>query len=215
MFRSMFRWLLLLIVLASLGGAVGYLAAGRGTPPVLAINKPERLAGRTGTLEVTAEAPGAVFTELRIVLEQNGRTLPLFSLDDPQSSQSAETEGNRITITRPFGKAAIPDLAAGPARIVVSATRPAFFDLRTLSASSARDIQVKLDPPAVSVLSTNHYINHGGSEAVVYRVAPADTASGVRVGNLEYQGYPADAGDPSVKIAFFALLHEQDLTTPV
>jgi murein DD-endopeptidase MepM/ murein hydrolase activator NlpD len=211
----MFRWLLLLVVLAVLGGAAGYLVAGQGTPPVLSINKPDRLAGRTGTLEITAEAPDAVFTALTVTLEQNGRMLPLFALDDPKSSMAAATEGDRVTITRPFGKAAIPELVQGPARIVVSATRPAFFNLRTLQASAEKDIQVKLDPPAVAVLSTKHYINHGGSEAVVYRVTPAETASGVRVGNLEYQGYPADSADPSVKIAFFALLHEQDLATPI
>jgi hypothetical protein len=32
--------------------------------------------------------------------------------------------------------------------------------------------------------------NHGGSEFVVYRVTPADAASGVRVGDKEYPGFP-------------------------
>ena len=42
----------------------------------------------------------------------------------------------------------------------------------------------------------------------------------MRVGDIEYAGYPAaGAGvagaDPSTKIAFFALLHDQDLHTPI
>jgi len=61
-------------------------------------------------------------------------------------------------------------------------------------------------------------VNHGGSEMVVYRTSPPGVASGVRVGDVEYAGFPApgaggpvQAADPSVKVAFFALLHDQDL----
>ena len=69
----------------------------------------------------------------------------------------------------------------------------------------------------VAVLSTFHYVNHGGSEFVVYRATPADVESGVRVGNIEYPGYPASAvgikSDPALRVAFFALLFDQDLNT--
>jgi murein DD-endopeptidase MepM/ murein hydrolase activator NlpD len=63
-------------------------------------------------------------------------------------------------------------------------------------------------------LSTKHYINHGGAEFVVYRVTPPDVASGVRVGDVEYPGFPI-GGDPSLKGAFFALLWDQPLNAPV
>jgi murein DD-endopeptidase MepM/ murein hydrolase activator NlpD len=78
---------------------------------------------------------------------------------------------------------------------------------------------VRLEPPRVAVLSTFHFINHGGAEFVVYRATPADVASGVRVGDLTYPGFPAaGAGitaDESTRVAFFALAHEQDLNTPI
>jgi murein DD-endopeptidase MepM/ murein hydrolase activator NlpD len=122
-------------------------------------------------------------------------------------------------VSRPFGKQAVPDLQAGPARLVVSAARPSFLGLRELSATATKDVEVRLDPPRIEILSTHHYINHGGSEMVVYRTTPPDAASGVRVGEFEYQGYPASGAgvsgaDPSLKVAFFALLHDQDLKTP-
>ena len=76
-------------------------------------------------------------------------------------------------------------------------------------------MQVRLEPPRVAVLSTFHYINHGGSEFVVYRATPADVESGVRVGDKEYPGFPASGagitGDPALRVAFFALLYDQDL----
>jgi murein DD-endopeptidase MepM/ murein hydrolase activator NlpD len=75
-------------------------------------------------------------------------------------------------------------------------------------------------PPQVGVASQFHYINHGGSEMIVYRVRPADVDSGVRVGEYEYPGYPAtgaglEAADPGLRVAFFALQWDQDVKTPI
>jgi murein DD-endopeptidase MepM/ murein hydrolase activator NlpD len=44
--------------------------------------------------------------------------------------------------------------------------------------------------------------------------------SGVRVGDVEYVGFPAagagaSSSDPALKVAFFALLHDQDLREPI
>ena len=82
-----------------------------------------------------------------------------------------------------------------------------------------RDVQVQLEPPRVSVLSTFHYVNHGGAEFVVYRATPANVESGVRVGDQTYPGFPASGvgvkSDDATRVAFFALLHDQDLNTPV
>jgi len=68
-------------------------------------------------------------------------------------------------------------------------------------------------------VSTHHYVNHGGSEMVVYRASPPDVRSGVRVGDVEYPGFPASgagvAADPALEVAFFALLHDQDLNAPI
>src|SRR5207248_9027763 len=83
-----------------------------------------------------------------------------------------------------------------------------------------KDFQVRLEPPRVSVVSTHHYVNHGGSEMVGYRATPPGVASGVRVGEVEYGGFPASGAgvanaDPSLKVAFFALLYDQPLNAPI
>jgi hypothetical protein len=83
---------------------------------------------------------------------------------------------------------------------------------RTLSSAASKDFRVRLDPPRVAVVSMKHYLNHGGSELVVYRATPPDVQSGVRVGAIEYPGF-ALGGD--LKAAFFALLHDQPLNTPI
>jgi murein DD-endopeptidase MepM/ murein hydrolase activator NlpD len=223
----MFRWLTALVVFAVLIIAGAYVLAGRTSPPRLTIDKPDRSIGQTGTLEITAEAPGARLTALTVMLEQNGRMTPLFSLDRTQAATVTTIDPNRLRVSRPFGKQHVPEMQAGAARLVVSATRRSFLGLRALSSTASKDIQVRLEPPRVAVLSTHHYVNHGGSEMVVYRATPADAESGVRVGDVDYPGFalaaagspgaqPRGGGaDPGTRVAFFALLFDQNLKTPI
>jgi murein DD-endopeptidase MepM/ murein hydrolase activator NlpD len=93
------------------------------------------------------------------------------------------------------------------------------YGLREAESQLVRDVEVRLEPPRVEVRSTLHYINHGGAEFVVYRATPADVDSGVRVGDQTYPGYPASGagipGDEATRVAFFGLLHDQDLNTPI
>jgi len=74
---------------------------------------------------------------------------------------------------------------------------------------------VRLEPPRISVVSTHHYVNHGGAEFVAYRATPDDVLSGVRVGDVEYPGFALGASDASVKGAFFALLYDQPLNAKI
>jgi murein DD-endopeptidase MepM/ murein hydrolase activator NlpD len=219
--ESMFRWLLVLVVVIALGVTGAFVVAGRGGPPLLTINKPDRVIGQASALDVTAQAPNARFTTLTVTVEQNGHAYPLFALDPSLTAGNSasgatvtQINRNQLRITGPLGKRSVPDLTSGAARVIVTATRPSFLNLRTLTSTATRDLQVRLEPPRIAVVSSHHYVNHGGSEMVVYRVTPPDVASGVRVGDIEYPGFPT-GGDPSVKAAFFALLFDQDLNTPI
>lgn len=209
----MLRALVAIVVTIGLITGAIYVAAGRGAPPKIAIGKPDKAVGQTGALEVTAEAPNARFTALTVALEQNGRTIPLFTLtgDAPGLTQ---VDSDHVKITRDIGKRALPELQAGAARIVVSATRPSFLNLRHLSSTATKDFQVRLEPPRIAVISTHHYVNHGGSEFVVYRATPPEVTSGVRVGDIEYKGFPVDP-TKGENAAFFALLWDQDLHTRI
>jgi len=228
----MFRWLATLLVLLALAAGIAYVVAGRGAPPRVTINQPTRFVGQTGSLDVIAEAPNAKFTTLDITLEQDGRRVPLFALGSAQQATVAPLDSNQIRVSRAIGKQSIPELHSGNARIVVTATRPSFLNLRQLTSTASKDIQVRLEPPRIAVVSTKHYVNLGGSELVVYRATPPDVMSGVRVGDVEYPGFPASgatvartdgpagtsggsnaSGD--LKVAFFALLHDQDPRTPI
>jgi murein DD-endopeptidase MepM/ murein hydrolase activator NlpD len=220
----MLRWLAGLLFVVALAAGAAYIIAGRGAPPTLTIAKPDRVVGQSGALEVNASAPGARFTALTIALEQNGKTTPLYTLGGSMGGNAgaavANADPNTLKITRGIGKKDVPELQQGTAKIVVTATRPSMLKLRELSSTTSRDFRVQLEPPRISVLSTKHYLNLGGSEMIVYKASPPEVQSGVRVGNVEYQGFPASGmnmpgADANTKVAFFALLHDQNLNTRI
>jgi murein DD-endopeptidase MepM/ murein hydrolase activator NlpD len=216
--RSLLTFLLSLIVLSGLIAGGAWLWAGRQPGPAITIRGPEKFVGQASALDLMVETPDGQFAQVTAVVEQGGKSFPVFELDPASQPAPAADNANRLYVSRPLGKRSIPDLQAGPARIVVSAARPVLFGRRLVSTTVTRDVEVRLTPPRVSVLSTFHYINHGGSEFVVYTATPPDVESGVRVGNREYRGYPGTAvglADPSLRVAFFALLHDQPLDAPI
>jgi murein DD-endopeptidase MepM/ murein hydrolase activator NlpD len=215
---AMRRLLALVIILALIAGGA-WLAAGRAAGPTLEIARPTKLIGQTGELAVTIDSPTALKT-LNVAIEQGDQRIPIFSLPGDSSARLTQESDRRFRLTRSIGKQSVPQLAAGKARIVITASRAVLFGYREVSSTAAREVEVRLIPPRVAVTSLHHFINHGGSEMVVYRVTPADAESGVHVGDKVYPGFPASGAgvagaDASLKVAFFALLWDQDLNTPI
>lgn len=215
----MFRAIVLITLVIAVGlGAGLWVAAGRADGPTIEVISPVGLVGRSAQFAATVEAPQAELVALEAVIAQDSAVFPLFSLDLPAEADIRQEGPDRVRIIRTFDRTSHPDLRAGPAQIQVTATRPVLYGLRERTTTVLVDVEVRLTPPRLSVASSFHYVNHGGAELVVYRVEPPDATSGVRVGDLEYPGYPArpDATtDTGLRLAFFALLHDQDLQTPI
>jgi murein DD-endopeptidase MepM/ murein hydrolase activator NlpD len=218
--RFLVRALLFIVLLAAIGFGAGYWLAGRQAGPSIDLRSPDRFVGQSTPLEFLVEAPGGQFARIDAFVEQGGQTTAVFTLDSTQQpAGEVKQEGaDRIWIIRPIGKQAIPSLAAGPARVIITAARPVFYGLREATTTVTRDLEVRLEPPRVGVLSLHHFVNHGGAEFVIFRATPADVSAGVRVGDIVYPAFPGTAvglSDPAVRVAFFALSHEQDLGTPI
>ena len=206
------KLVVLIVVLLFLAGAA-YVVAGFQAPPAVTFTKPGDFAGASVPIEF--HVASSTTPAVDIVFEQNGTrhavTAPPPGTLDVKTSASAQT---------------VPGLTvqAGPAKVIVTASRKV-WGLRTVSTEVTRTFTIRLEKPRVSVVSTKHYINLGGSEMIVYRATPADVVSGVRVGNIEYPGFPLAGakveglkidGDPStLRAAFFALRYDQDVKTPM
>jgi murein DD-endopeptidase MepM/ murein hydrolase activator NlpD len=206
------RKIIALALILLTGLVVAYVAAGFVAGPAIVIDQPQKFAGATIPVTFHPQVAGGAPMSYRVYFEQGGvRTLAA-------SGTTAEPVTTRISAAAPAGL----KIQAGPARIIVEASRKV-WKLRELTSEAATDITIRLEKPRVSVASTKHYINLGGSEMVVYRATPADVESGVQVGDLEYPGFPASGvkvdgavlTDPALRVAFFALRYDQAVNVPM
>jgi hypothetical protein len=203
------RKLLVLLALV-LAFVAAWFIAGRGAGPEVVMKWPTSAIGQSGQLEVEITAPKGRLTTLDVVLTQGENRFPVFTLSDAGSAAMTPAGENRFRFVDSIGKRHTPELVEGPAVIQVTAGQPVLFGLQQTKTTLTRPLTVRLTPPSVAVLSTHHYINHGGSEMVVYRATPAGVPSGVRVGDREFRGFPASGAgitspDSSLHVAFFAL----------
>ena len=213
------RKLLVLVTLAVVF-VIAWLIAGRGTGPAITMEWPTSAIGQSGELVLLIDAPKGRLTMLVVTLTQGENRIPVFTLEGGESTAVTPAGENRFRFARSIGKRHNPELVEGPAVVEVIAGQPTLFGLQQTKTTLTRPVTVRLTPPRVAVLSTHHYINHGGSELVVYRASPPDVPSGVRVGDRAFRGFPASgasitSSDSSLHVAFFALSWDQDVNIPI
>ena len=216
-----FGLLLSVLVVAAF---VAFVLAGFRAGPTIQITRPEKFVGASTPVEVVIDVPTADPSSVTIVFEQDGRSTTIPHLDPSTVGvrDGGATPG-QTTIVAMVSRQVVPMLATGAGKIKVTATRPVLWGLRTVSSDASRDVTVRLEKPRIEVVSTHHYINVGGTEAIVYKVQPTDVVSGVTVGDLTYPGFPASGAtaegvvvqDPALRIAFFALRYDQAESTPM
>jgi murein DD-endopeptidase MepM/ murein hydrolase activator NlpD len=218
--RLLVRTLLLLLVICGLALGGAYYFAGSQPGPSLDVRSPDKLLGANSQLEFFVESPGGRFSAIDAVFEQGGQTTTVFSLDPSQqpAGEVKQASADRIWIIRPLSKEVLPNLKPGPAKLTITATRPVLYGLRQARTQVTRDLEVRLEPPRVGVLSIHHFVNHGAAEFVVFRATPPDVAAGVKVADVVYPAFPGSSvgiADPAVRVAFFAIAYDQDLNSQI
>jgi murein DD-endopeptidase MepM/ murein hydrolase activator NlpD len=217
------RKVLVLLLLVLVGCGIAFWYAGRLSGPTIAITKPTKLVGAVTPVEVTVTAPGGRIGSVHVFFDQDGKSTDLASLAATDVAALHPDASGAVRIAKQISKEAVPGVRTGPAEIRVVADRPVLFGLRTVTSGATQPVQVRLEKPSISVVSTHHYINVGGAEMVVYRVKPMDIESGVMVGEHEYPGFPASGAavadvhltDPALRVAFFALLWDEPASTNI
>ena len=211
--------LLSVVVLLIVAAGVAYYLAGQEPGPIVSIHGPSVMGSGSATFDASVDMMGTRLTRVEARLEQNGKTYPVFSLASPGDARFVQETPDRLRVTRAVASSQFAGVKDGQARLVITAERSVLFGLRKAETSSSRDVKIRLTPPSISVVSTHHYVKLGGAEMIVYRVAPPDVASGVQVGDRYFPGFPATgiaggkAIDPSLRLAFFSLAFDQDVST--
>ncbi len=199
------RGILVLFLLAAL--AVVAMGAFRtGPAPSIAIDPSVRAIGRTTAIGVTVREPSRGIAGVHVEIVQGAATFQL--ADEKLTTPAPWNPLARGTVERTLrleiGKNALPGLAEGEAKLRVVA-RPSPAWLRAGKAAEAEvSLPVRLVPPALSLLSTQHYVTQGGAEAVVYRVGATSVRDGIEVGDWFFPGYPLPGGAGDERFALFA-----------
>ncbi len=146
-------------------------------------------------LEVRDEGTGLKMVS--VVLNSEGGEAVLFSKNYPPG-----VKGDNIEIVLDPKKAGAQE---GKVELVVTAKDHSKIKIFSGNESTLyKELILDLKPPELDIVSTEQYINHGGSGLVVYRTSPDVADSGVLVGDYYFPGYKAGLSDENVHFAFFA-----------
>ncbi len=197
--------LLLLALLLTVAFLVVTLRVGPA-PSVEIRTEAKAIGPRTG-LEVAASAAGRGLAGLRVELEQAGvahvvartthRPLPPWTLP----GERVQTDRLRVEV----GRSAVPDLVEGEAIVRVVAERAATWLRHPDPVVKELRLPVRLVPPTLSLLSSQHYVAQGGSGVVLYRVGATATRDGVRAGAWFFPGSPLPGGGKGDRLALFGV----------
>jgi len=178
--------------------------------------------GGEPSAELTSDLPG-IGPETRIVASafEPVRGLERWTLELIQGEQVTRLAGRELE-TRPawkfwgpltaedgaevtVGHRVTQGLTAGEARIRLSAWRAGTWLRSPGPVVRELVLPVRLTPPQLGVLSSQHYPTQGGSEAVVYRVGETAIRHGVEAGGAFFPGYPLPGGLVGERFALFAV----------
>jgi hypothetical protein len=207
--RRRLRSFLLLLVVAAL--AVAAAGAFRvGPAPAIVVRPEPSVIGRATPIEVTVTEPSRGLSRVRIELVQDGRAEPLADQSFAPLPGWKLLGDKTTTWNWPLelGKNARPALREGEATLRVVAERAPGWLRAGEPAVREYVVPVRLTPPQLAVLSSQHYVAQGGSEAIVYRVGPTSVRDGVEVGDWFFPGWPLPGGGEADRFALFAVPYD-------
>lgn len=108
------------------------------------------------------------------------------------------------------GRETVEELESGDATIRVVARRAGTWARHPDPKIAEVTLPVRLTPPSLQVVSTQHYVRQGGSEVVVYRVGDTAIRSGVQAGDRWFPGFALPGGGTNDRFAFFAVPYDLD-----
>jgi murein DD-endopeptidase MepM/ murein hydrolase activator NlpD len=193
------------VLAAVVAAGLGYVAFRMlfASAPVVSLGAPFKVVGRNAPLVVDVKDARHGLRALRISVEQGEKEHVL--VDEHYDPPRPEVQFRWVPVQEKAFR-----LAEGPGRLRVrtrNASWGSFF--RGRAASIDQDFTARLTPPRVEILTTQHYVNQGGCDMVVYRVSEGVVESGVAAGPVFFRGFPLPgAKDPRVHFAIFAFPYD-------
>jgi murein DD-endopeptidase MepM/ murein hydrolase activator NlpD len=205
--RKKIRFFLVLLIAGVIAGGF-WLALRRGPTPVVELATDRPAVGKATTVTAKFTEPVHGLGGIRLELIQGDRVEVL--------DQRELTRGSLLPWSRADGTAAVALTAVvgtktydwlddGDVVVRATADRSTGFLRRGESVAVELVLPVRLRPPRLELLSSQHYGQQGGSGAVRYRVGETAVRSGVRAGTHESRGSALEGGGPDEYFVLFAL----------
>ncbi|MCU0304383.1 MAG: M23 family metallopeptidase [Thermoanaerobaculales bacterium] len=205
--RTTARILLTLIVVLVIGVGL-WLALRQGPPPTVELTTDRPAVGTATTVIARFAEPAGGLGAVRLELVQGGRTEVLAErrfdrpLPLPWRRGAGEPEA---VLEAVVGSSAQGWLAEGELVLRAVADRST-GPLRSAAPMVAElALAVRLRPPGLELVSSQHYARQGGAGAVVYRVGDTAVRSGVQAGEHVSVGAPSPGGGPGDRFVIYAL----------
>lgn len=206
---------LMLVVLALFalipGACVGVKMLDSAAPAVT-IKAGVKAIGRKAVVTIEADEAKHGIRDLRATLVQGELQVPLGELTNPPNpwwrfwGRSVKPSA---LLEVEVGRERVPELKEGPVTIRAEATNDSWAMMgKGRTTVTETTLPVLLTPPRIEVLSSQHYVNQGGSECVLYRTSESAVESGVRVGGDFFPGFPLKGAAPGTRFAYFAFPYD-------
>ncbi len=174
--------------------------------------EPPPAIGKNFEISLDASDEGRGLLGIRVLLQQAGKSFVVYSQElETTAPWEKGRASEQVTVSAAELKDEVP-LEEGILDIVVEVTDQPNLWLFSRKVTDVRTVIYDRTPPRVEVLSSQHYLRQGGSEAVAYRIFEDEVRSGVRVGDNTFYGYPTQGQE---HLSLFALAHDQPADVPI
>ena len=215
--RKKARFFLVMLMAAVIGGGL-WLALRRGPVPVVELATDRPAIGKATSVIAYFTEPVHGLGGIRLELIQGDRVEVLDRQELMRGSLvpwSSDDGTARVELTAIVGTTTLDWLDDDDVVVRATADRAVGFLRRAESVVAELVLPVRLRPPRLELLSSQHYGQQGGSGAVVYRVGETAVRSGVRAGTHESPGSAREGGDPDDRFAIYALPWDLDDETEI
>ena len=153
---------------------------------------------------------------VQVELRQNERTFLVLDTSFPTRAWwKVWSRGglNDARLAIRVGRKELPELQEGRATLHITATNDSWGRLfRGGRSELSLDLPVRFRPPSIEVLTSQHYINQGGCDAVLFKVSPGTAESGIQVGEYFFPSWPVKEAE--TRLCLFAFPYNVDPKTP-